>query len=78
MLVCVARQVEATGSENVANEAINYVRRGGTLMVYGVYDNAARVHWSPAKIFLDEIKVCRGLLSPHSHMRLKIRALGSL
>lgn len=39
------------------NEAINYVRRGGKLMVYGVYDNAARVHWSPYKIFQDEIQV---------------------
>ncbi len=37
--------------------AINYVRRGGTLMIYGVYDNAALVHWSPSKIFLDEIRV---------------------
>ncbi|KAJ7637174.1 NADP+-dependent D-mannitol dehydrogenase [Roridomyces roridus] len=49
--------VEATGSEAVANESINYVRRGGTLMVYGVYDNAARVHWAPSKIFGDEIKI---------------------
>lgn len=51
-------QIEATGSEKVANEAINYVRRGGTLMVYGVYDNSALVHWSPSKIFVDEIRVC--------------------
>ena len=53
-------QVEATGSEKVANDAINYVRRGGTLMVYGVYDNSALVHWPPSKIFGDEIKVRRG------------------
>jgi len=33
--------VEATGVEKLANEAINYVRRGGTLMVYGVYENKA-------------------------------------
>ncbi|KAI0634876.1 NADP+-dependent D-mannitol dehydrogenase [Trametes polyzona] len=49
--------VEATGSEKIANEAIHYVRRGGTLMVYGVYDNAARVHWPPSKIFVDEIRI---------------------
>lgn len=59
-------QVEATGSEKIANEAINYVRRGGKLMVYGVYDNAARVHWSPAKIFQDEIQV-RPLPLPLTH-----------
>lgn len=49
--------VEATGVEKLANEAINYVRRGGTLMVYGVYENKALVHWPPAKIFGDEIRV---------------------
>ncbi|KAG6853322.1 hypothetical protein C0991_005199 [Blastosporella zonata] len=49
--------VEATGSEKVANDAINYVRRGGTLMIYGVYSNDALVHWSPSKIFGDEIRV---------------------
>ena len=26
-------------------------------MIYGVYANSDRVHWSPAKIFGDEIKV---------------------
>ncbi|KAK0445237.1 hypothetical protein EV421DRAFT_1708832, partial [Armillaria borealis] len=49
--------VEATGSEKVADDAINYVRRGGTLMIYGVYANADRVHWSPSKIFGDEIRI---------------------
>ncbi|KAF7323940.1 Zinc-binding dehydrogenase [Mycena kentingensis (nom. inval.)] len=49
--------VEATGSEAVANECIHYVRRGGTLMVYGVYANEARVHWPPSKIFRDEIRI---------------------
>lgn len=49
--------VEATGNEKVANDSINYVGRGGTLMVYGVYSNDARVHWPPSKIFGDEIKV---------------------
>lgn len=51
--------VEATGVEKLANESINYVRRGGTLMIYGVYNNEALVHWPPSKIFGDEIKVCR-------------------
>jgi hypothetical protein len=26
-------------------------------MIYGVYSNSDLVHWSPAKIFQDEIKV---------------------
>ncbi|KAF7430435.1 hypothetical protein PC9H_006142 [Pleurotus ostreatus] len=49
--------IEATGSAGVANEAINYVRRGGTLMIYGVYSNDALVHWSPAQIFSNEIRI---------------------
>lgn len=56
-MLFVGWQIEATGAESVANDAINYVRRGGTLMVYGVYSNEAIVKWSPAKIFGDEIKV---------------------
>jgi D-arabinitol dehydrogenase (NADP+) len=42
--------VEATGVEKLANESINYVRRGGTLMIYGVYENKALVHWPPSKV----------------------------
>ena len=53
----VVLQVEATGSEKVANDAINYVRRAGTLMIYGVYNNDALIHWPPFKIFVDEIRV---------------------
>jgi threonine dehydrogenase-like Zn-dependent dehydrogenase len=63
------RQIEATGSEKVANASINYVRRGGTLMVYGVYANEALVHWPPAKIFGDEIRV-RPSLHPYIHPSL--------
>jgi D-arabinitol dehydrogenase (NADP+) len=49
--------VEATGVEKLAQSSIEYVRRGGTLMLYGVYEDAARVHWPPSKIFGDEIKI---------------------
>ena len=49
--------VEATGVESIAQDSINYVRRGGTLLVYGVYEDKARVSWPPSKIFVDEIRV---------------------
>lgn len=49
--------IEATGNEGIATRAIEYVRRGGTLMVYGVYDTRALVTWSPSKIFGEEIRV---------------------
>lgn len=48
---------ECTGVESIVQDAINYVSRGGTLLVYGVYADEARVHWSPTKIFVDEIRV---------------------
>lgn len=50
-------KIEATGSEQVANDCLDFVRRGGSLMIYGVYSKNDLVHWSPAKIFQDEIKV---------------------
>ncbi len=47
---------ECTGVESIVDDAINYVARGGTLLVYGVYEEKARVSWPPSKIFVDEIK----------------------
>ncbi|KAF5350786.1 hypothetical protein D9758_010330 [Tetrapyrgos nigripes] len=55
--------VEATGSSDIANDAINYVRRGGTLELYGFY-GAGLVHWAPSKIFGDEIRIV-GALGQH-------------
>ncbi|KAF4768719.1 hypothetical protein HAV15_002139 [Penicillium sp. str.  len=49
--------VEATGSQKILEDSINYVRRGGKLVVYGVYSSEVRVSWSPAKIFGDEITI---------------------
>jgi len=53
--------VEATGVEKLANDSINYVRRGGTLMIYGVYENSALVHWPPSKVsaFYYSMMLCR-------------------
>ncbi|TRX92678.1 hypothetical protein FHL15_006352 [Xylaria flabelliformis] len=49
--------VEASGSSKVLEDAINYVRRGGKLVCYGVYPSSARVSWAPSKIFGDEITI---------------------
>lgn len=48
---------ECTGVQSIVNDAINYVSRGGTLLVYGVYADDARVTWSPTQIFLNEIRI---------------------
>ena len=42
--------VEATGALSILEDSINYVRKGGKLVVYGVYRNDAKVSWPPSKI----------------------------
>lgn len=49
--------VEASGSHQVAEMAIDFVAKGGKLMYYGVYKKEALVNVSPAKIFKDEITI---------------------
>ncbi|KAL4907301.1 hypothetical protein BDW74DRAFT_176080 [Aspergillus multicolor] len=49
--------VEATGNVKILEDSINYVRRGGKLVVYGVYSSKDRVSWPPSKIFGDEIQI---------------------
>ncbi|KAF5318865.1 hypothetical protein D9619_010707 [Psilocybe cf. subviscida] len=61
--------VEATGAEKVANDALGFVRRGGSLMIYGVYANSDLVHWSPTKIFQDEIKIIGSFAQTHCFPR---------
>jgi D-arabinitol dehydrogenase (NADP+) len=51
--------VEATGSVKILEDSINYVRRGGKLVVYGVYNNEARVSWPPSKICKYHLPSCR-------------------
>ncbi|KAG9035499.1 N-terminal acetyltransferase A complex catalytic subunit ard1 [Tulasnella sp. JGI-2019a] len=49
--------IEATGAESVVNDSINYVRWGGTLLVYSLYAVKDRVQWSPLKICREEIQI---------------------
>ena len=57
--------VEATGVEKLANESINYVRRGGTLMIYGVYEDKALVHWPPSKVRFVSLNMITILMDIH-------------
>jgi len=61
--------IEATGAEKVANVSIDFVRRGGSLMIYGVYANSDLVHWSPTRIFQDEIKIIGSFAQTHCFPR---------
>lgn len=72
--------VEATGSVKILEDAINYCRRGGKLVVYGVYSNKDRVSWPPSKIceflhshFILPWKI--GLLTRHLQSGMKSRFL---
>ncbi|KAJ5885785.1 alcohol dehydrogenase [Penicillium tannophilum] len=49
--------VEATGSARILENAINFMTKGGKLVVYGVYNDDAHISLSPNKIFKEEIKV---------------------
>ncbi|KAI5855907.1 chaperonin 10-like protein [Tricharina praecox] len=57
--------VEATGSAKILEDSIHYVRRGGKLVVYGVYSDSARVTWPPSKIFGDEITILGSFSETH-------------
>ena len=49
--------VEATGSTAVCEDALQFVRRGGTLLVYGVYPNKETVRFNPFDLFRAEITI---------------------
>jgi len=55
--------VEATGSPAVLERALAFVRKGGTLVVYGVYAPDVTVAWSPFRIWEREMTVLASFCS---------------
>ncbi|KAA8617624.1 L-threonine 3-dehydrogenase [Pyrenophora tritici-repentis] len=55
--------VEATGAPSVLEAAVDYVRKGGKLVVYGVYDEAVKISWSPFRIWEREITILASFCS---------------
>lgn len=49
--------VEATGASSVLESSLDYVRKGGKLVVYGVYDESVKISWSPFRIWENEITI---------------------
>jgi len=49
--------VEATGSASVCEDALQFARRGGTLLVYGVYPEGDSVRFNPFDLFRREITI---------------------
>ena len=55
--------VEATGAPSVLEGSIEFVRKGGKLVVYGVYDDKAKIAWSPFAIWANEITILASFCS---------------
>jgi D-arabinitol dehydrogenase (NADP+) len=55
--------VEATGSPAVLEASLNFVRKGGKLVVYGVYDESVKVAWSPFRIWEHEVTILASFCS---------------
>ncbi|KAL4739434.1 chaperonin 10-like protein [Aspergillus similis] len=57
--------VEATGNAKVLKRTLDFVRKGGKLVVYGVYKDDDRVALPPNKIFKEEIHVLGSFSEMH-------------
>ena len=55
--------IEATGAPSVLEASLNYVRKGGKLVVYGVYDESIKIAWSPFCIWENEITILASFCS---------------
>jgi D-arabinitol dehydrogenase (NADP+) len=55
--------IEATGSPTVLEASLNFVRKGGKLVVYGVYDEKVKIAWSPFRIWEHEITILASFCS---------------
>ncbi|MBV9673735.1 MAG: zinc-dependent alcohol dehydrogenase family protein [Verrucomicrobia bacterium] len=49
--------IEATGSPHVLQDALRTARRGGTVLVYGVYPENASVQFNPFDMFRNELSI---------------------
>lgn len=55
--------VEATGAPSVLERSVEFVRKGGKLVVYGVYDDKVKVAWSPFTIWEKEMTILASFCS---------------
>ena len=61
--------IEATGDAASAQASFELVRRGGTLLLFGVYPSDARVSVSPFRVNEDELRIVGSLNNPNTHQR---------
>jgi len=61
--------IEASGSLVAAQSSFELVRRGGTVLLFGVYPQGETVPVSPFRINEDELRVVGSLNNPSTHAR---------
>lgn len=61
--------IEASGNPAGASAAVELVRRGGTVLLFAVYPEAARIELSPFRVNEDELRIVGSLNNPHTHQR---------
>lgn len=61
--------VEASGSPQSAGLTFDLVRRGGTIVLFGVYPEGRSISVSPFQINEDELRVVGSLNNPNTHSR---------
>jgi len=61
--------IEASGSLTAAGTSFDLVRRGGTVLLFGVYPQGRTITVSPFRINEDELRVVGSLNNPSTHSR---------
>jgi L-iditol 2-dehydrogenase len=61
--------IEASGRTQTAEWALGLVRRGGTVVLFGVYPQQERLSVSPFRVNEDELRIVGSLNNPNTHQR---------
>jgi 2-desacetyl-2-hydroxyethyl bacteriochlorophyllide A dehydrogenase len=63
--------IDATGSPPAMEDGLRHVRRGGTLLVFGVADKDATASFTPFRIYNDELRIIGSMAILHSFERAR-------
>ncbi|QSH42049.1 alcohol dehydrogenase catalytic domain-containing protein [Lentisphaerota bacterium ZTH] len=66
--------IEATGNIKAANSLFNYLGRGGQALLFGVYDQKAKLTLSPFEIFINDWDI-KGSLTYNYDFKAAVKAL---
>jgi L-iditol 2-dehydrogenase len=61
--------IEASGRAQAAEGAFSLVRRGGTVLLFGVYPEQEQIAVNPFRVNEDELRVVGSLNNPNTHQR---------